>query len=387
MAEKILIVDDDLDTLRLVGMMLQRQGYEISAATNGQQGLAKAAEELPDLIVLDVMMPDLDGFEVVRRLRKDAQTASIPILMFTAKTQLDDKVAGFEVGADDYLTKPTHPAELHAHVKALLARSTKSRQTAPTAALEHDGYVIGVVGARGGLGVSTLAANLAASLYARTKADVVLAELIPGQGTLALDLGISDAAALPQALATSPADLTRQAVKNMLVNHESGLRLLLDSGQPRDAQLVTQIEQFGTLVKRLSTLGRFVVLDLGSGLYQYVIKVLGQCDDRLLVVEGYPHSLSHSRALLSDLSDAGVDPKGITVVLNNRLRTDLQMSIAQAQELLGHSIALTVTPAPELLFQAVRTRKPAVLMQPESLTSQQFGKLAALLMEREAQAK
>jgi CheY-like chemotaxis protein len=109
MSEKILIIDDDLDTLRLVGLMLQRQGYQISAATNGQQGLEKAFEEDPDLVLLDIMMPDMDGYEVTRRLRQNPSTLETPILMFTAKTQLDDKVVGFEVGANDYLTKPTSP--------------------------------------------------------------------------------------------------------------------------------------------------------------------------------------------------------------------------------------------------------------------------------------
>src|ERR1044071_5446580 len=105
MTEKILIIDDDLDTLRLVGLMLQRQGYQISAATNGQQGLEKAFDEDPDLILLDVMMPDMDGYEVTRRLRQNPSTLETPILMFTAKTQLDDKVIGFEVGANDYLDR------------------------------------------------------------------------------------------------------------------------------------------------------------------------------------------------------------------------------------------------------------------------------------------
>ena len=123
MAEKILIIDDDMDTLRLVGLMLQRQGYEIVAANNGTQGLEKAFGEKPDLILLDIMMPDMDGYEVARQLRDNPLTKYTPILMFTAKTQLDDKVTGFEVGADDYLTKPTHPSELQAHVKALLARA------------------------------------------------------------------------------------------------------------------------------------------------------------------------------------------------------------------------------------------------------------------------
>ncbi|MBT7782761.1 MAG: response regulator, partial [Anaerolineae bacterium] len=88
MPEKILIIDDDLDTLRLVGLMLQKKGYEIAAANNGKQGLLKVAEDIPDLILLDVMMPEMDGYEVARRLRQDPQTENIPILMFTAKSQL-----------------------------------------------------------------------------------------------------------------------------------------------------------------------------------------------------------------------------------------------------------------------------------------------------------
>ena len=127
MAEKILIIDDDVDTLKLVGLMLQKQSYQIVAANNGLQGLEQAENENPDLILLDVMMPGMDGYEVAKRLRANPLTANTPILMFTAKTQLDDKVTGFEAGADDYLTKPTHPSELNAHVKALLARTSKGK--------------------------------------------------------------------------------------------------------------------------------------------------------------------------------------------------------------------------------------------------------------------
>jgi CheY-like chemotaxis protein len=91
MAEKILIVDDDVDSLKLIGLMLQRNGYEVVAASAGNQALSKAASEHPDLIILDVMMPDMNGYEVCRRLRGNTQTQGIPIIMFTAKTMVDDK--------------------------------------------------------------------------------------------------------------------------------------------------------------------------------------------------------------------------------------------------------------------------------------------------------
>src|SRR5512135_888332 len=147
MAEKILIVDDDLDTLRLVGLMLQHQGYRISAASSGIQAISMSQTEKPDLILLDIMMPEMDGYEVTRKLRSDTNTSSIPIIMFTAKTQVDDKVAGFEAGADDYLTKPTQPRELFGHVKAVLARGKKpSLPVPPPPTSRTRGYVTGVMG-------------------------------------------------------------------------------------------------------------------------------------------------------------------------------------------------------------------------------------------------
>lgn len=391
MAEKILIIDDDLDTLRLVGMMLQRQGYEIAVATNGQQGLARAAEVNPDLIVLDIMMPDLDGYTVARRLRENPRTAGIPILMFTAKSQLDDKVAGFEVGADDYLTKPTHPAELQAHVRALLARSAKGGHapapSEPAAAPEPQGLVIGVIAARGGLGVSTVAVNLAATLYNRTRAPVILAELWPGLGTLCYDLGVSDPQGLNELLQLAPGDISRQQVAERLVEHLSGPRLLLASPRPGDMKWVDRIAQFEAIVGRLASLARYVVLDLGAGLGPHIRKVLSLCNECLVVVEGMPPTIAQTRLLLADLGEAGVDSRRALVVLNNRTRSDLMMTAAQVQDQLKHSLAVTLTPAPELFFQAARAQRPAVINQPEGLTGQQFLKLANLILEREAQAK
>src|SRR5512146_394870 len=243
MPEKILIVDDDVDTLRLVGLMLQRQGYQIIAATGGEQGLEKAFEEKPDVILLDVMMPEMDGYEVTRRLRKNPLTSTTPILLFTAKTQLDDKVTGFEAGADDYLTKPTHPAELQAHIRALLTRTRPRKAEEPAAPLrEQHARVIGVLAPRGGLGASTLACNLAGAFYSRTHAEVILAELTPGQGTLGMDLGTPGPAGLNELLGGRPVEITREKVESLLVAHGSGMLLLLASENPRDMHLSSQVD-------------------------------------------------------------------------------------------------------------------------------------------------
>jgi len=387
MAEKILIIDDDLDTLRLVGLMLQRQGYQITAATNGQQGLERALTDTPHLILLDIMMPEMDGYEVARRLRANPQTVNIPIMMFTAKTQLDDKVAGFEVGADDYLTKPTHPSELQSHVKALLARNAKTLEKAETALHEQQGYVIGLLSARGGLGVSSLSANLAAGLFKATQAGVVLAELTPGQGSLALDLGISQETGLANLLAKSPLEITRSAISDQLATHDAGFKVLIASNHPRDFQLINQVSQYENVVARLSTLGRFIVLDMGMGLPPFVQRLLPQINELVIMVEGVPNTIAHTRAMIDDLVELGTEKNRITVVLNNRVRSESLMPWADVQEHLGHSISATLTPAPELFLQASRLKTPAVLCQPDSLTAQQINKLVEVVTEHESQQK
>jgi len=388
MAEKILIIDDDVDTLRLVGLMLQRQGYEISVASNGSQGLAKALEERPDLILLDVMMPDMDGYEVARRLRKNPATLAVPILMFTAKTQLDDKVTGFEVGADDYLTKPTHPTELQAHVKTLLARSAqKEKVTGEIAAApqEKRGYVVGVISARGGLGVSSLASNLAAGIFSQTQSDIILAELTPGQGTIGLDFGYQNPKGLTELLQGTVAEITREKVESSLSPHSSGVKLLLASGNPRDMALTSQVQNYEALIARLSTLARFVILDMGNGLPTFTQKILPMCSECLVVMEGVSSTIQHTRLLIDDIVAGNIDSNKINVVLNNRMRSESQMQLSQAQEKLGHSIAATLTPAPEAFLQAARLQTPVVICQPTNMTSQQFLKLADAIIEREKQ--
>ena len=119
---KILVVDDDDSINELIKINLELSGYDAISAFDGLQGFTLAKQELPDLIVLDVMMPDVDGYTVAKRVRENASTAEIPILMLTAMGQLEDKVKGFDIGVDDYLVKPFEMDELKVRVRALLKR-------------------------------------------------------------------------------------------------------------------------------------------------------------------------------------------------------------------------------------------------------------------------
>jgi DNA-binding response OmpR family regulator len=118
----VLAADDDEDILGLVSFRLERSGYAVINAHDGEEALAMALKELPDLAVLDVMMPKLDGFEVTRRLRAEDATRRMPIILLTARAQDADVQRGFEAGADDYIRKPFSPDELRARVQAILGR-------------------------------------------------------------------------------------------------------------------------------------------------------------------------------------------------------------------------------------------------------------------------
>ena len=121
MSERILIIEDDRSTARLTEYTLQQAGYEVGVAADGFEGLRKALGEHPDLVILDIMLPGLDGYEVCHRLRQKAETANLPILMISAKARQDDKDIGLKLGADDYLIKPVDPSEILAKVQSLLA--------------------------------------------------------------------------------------------------------------------------------------------------------------------------------------------------------------------------------------------------------------------------
>jgi PleD family two-component response regulator len=127
----ILVVDDDPDIARFVEINMRLEGFDVRIARDGEEALASVAEELPDLVLLDVMMPRIDGVEVCRRLRADPATAHLPVIMLTAKSLSADKVVGLTAGADDYLIKPFDTLELVARVRSTLRRNAEMRAASP----------------------------------------------------------------------------------------------------------------------------------------------------------------------------------------------------------------------------------------------------------------
>lgn len=387
MNKKILIIDDDYDTLQMVGKMLERNNFDIQAANNGSDGINIAISQVPDLILLDVMMPGMDGYEVTKTLRANDITAFIPIILFTAKSQVNDKLEGFQSGADDYLTKPTHPAELIARVNLILNRPLPV--TGPNLILdeEDDGdfqkgkIIIGVIGAKGGIGTSTIALNLAISHYQNTNNYVTLAEFRPGMGSIGISLGYPNSEAFGKLLQQPISQLTAKEVENALVTHGSGIQLLLSSFIPAEAELNQNIDNFNEIANSLIHMSPTTVFDLGTGLDLINQKVAVKCKQILVTLDSYPGSIIKAKELIKNLGDLGIKSENIFPVLINRVRGGSTQNKDSIEQKLNIKVHTMITAAPELALTSESMNQAIINNQPESIIARQIVRLGEHLLE------
>jgi len=380
MAYKILIVDDDVDTLKFLRVLLTREGYEVVEAVNGTEALNLAQSIVPNLIVLDIMMPDIDGLQVTRELRSKPLTAHIPILIFTAKNQLEDKVAGYEAGVDLYLAKPIHPLELQANIRTIL-KSADRPKTGPLPA--EKGRVIGVVAAKGGLGVSTVALNLAISYKKATNARAIAAELKPGEGSWGIELGLDNKTGLSKLLSLGVPEITSRAISEVLVPTQYGVPILLATNDPRAGVLGANAQQYRAIIDQLAALAEMTFLDIGTSFHPSFDAIVENCNELVLVIDPQPLCINQSRTLLDYLKPQGFGTiKPISIVMVNRARADMSMSMSQIEEVLGMNVMIGIPPSGEQAYYSATKNVPLSLVQPEGILAQQFLQLARQLASR-----
>jgi pilus assembly protein CpaE len=297
--------------------------------------------------------------------------------MFTAKTLVDDKVAGFEAGADDYLTKPTHPAELASRVKSVLARSG-----VPQAKAEPQrGSAIGVLGAKGGVGTTTVALNMAAAYLTKSEKPIVV-DFRLGAGSLGLFLGFNQTYGMANVLSKQAADIRPSAIETEIVNHASGLRALLSSIRSKESGINVTPEAASTVVKALRIMGSPSVYDLGSGLNAINTRLQREMDQVILVVEPNPVALVMARDMLQEMEPPGSTTGRIHIVVVNRVQSSVQTPWHEIEQSLGHELRSIIPAAHDQIFQAVRAGAPIVTSQPSLPISTQIIKLADELSTR-----
>lgn len=369
MPRRILIVDDDPHALRLVSYAFEAEGYQVAVASSGAEALARLASERPDLVVLDVMMPDMSGLEVCQRIRANPATARLPILMLSARGLVADRVTGLRSGADDYLAKPADTSELLARAEALLARAAYPSALA--------GRVLAFLGAKGGVGTTTVAVNVAALLAAEGY-SVAFVELRPGYGSARALLKLDPETDLGELLVKVPQEITLRDIESRLVRHASGVRLL---AAPRVAASWNAIgpELADALVPPLAGTYNYVVLDLNPSWSALNRGAVNHAHFTAVVSEPEPISLQCARATLDSLRAWGImgDLTGLVVV--NRGTMAVPVTMPQIRSALSAEVVGALPPAGDACSQAAREGVPLALLQPEHLASVALRELTRVL--------
>jgi len=361
----ILIVDDDVGALRLVGLTLEHRGYEIQAATNGEEALEKVGLHKPDLIILDVMMPGIDGFKVAQQLKENPETATIPILFFTAKTSLTDKISGFQAGGNDYLTKPVHPVELISRIEALLQHNV--HQTTKN----ERGQVCAFMPAKGGVGNSTLALNVALELCKlKPQHKVILIELTDGSGSLALQTGMKRQRGFQSLIEKFP-PLNHEDVDGQLQKHTSGLYFLPSTSQPAGIAAPLSKEFVRSLLQIVLEDYDYVVLDLPPALTPPVGEALKKAEYIVLTLEPNKVALRLATVLMENLENMNIGKYKIAPVIIHRAHTTGSISRELLEEQLDADLLASIPPAPDMAYKSWDSARPMVLLQPQSIVAQQ----------------
>ncbi len=365
MSQSILVIDDDFDTLTLIGLTLQRRGFSVKKAQSGPEALELLRSDLPDLVIADVMMPLMDGYEVCRTIKGDPRTAHVPVVMLTAKAQTSSQLEGFRAGAIDYITKPVHPQELISRINAVLERAKEE-------ALRTGAQVITVAGAKGGVGSTTLAVNVALALAARKR--VMLIDL-DTNGTAAIHLGLTPERSLDDIARLESGPTDPATVEAALTAHTSGLKLLAAGDVPLEAA------RAGVLLNHAAALCDVCVVDLGTGTGQLMRTVAQRSKLFVVAVDSDRATLSQASRLMRLLDEANVPAKSIKLVWINRQGLTDEIGISSIRAALGREPDAVVGSAIEEMYMALEQGRPLAQSYPDHPSAAEIIKFTDSLLQ------
>jgi DNA-binding response OmpR family regulator len=371
MSATVLIIDDDPVFVEMLGFVLEHGGFQAMSAYNGSEGIKMLNSEPIDVVILDVMLPDMDGFETCRRIRGSPTVRDVPILMLSARTQVADKLSGFESGADDYVAKPADPKEVMARLKALLARAKRTPSPASR--------VLTFVGAKGGVGTTTTALNVATALCDGER-KVLYLELQGYGASAPWLLSLKPSPSLQELMAPEGSRLSMSSLQSCIVETGSGLHYL--AGYPN--AVATGAIRKGSLGDALTLLQQdydVIVADVGAAILPQVAEVLSQSTAVLPVAEHDSLSEWHVRSLLEWLGGNRHQARVPGIVLVQRYAGPSQKSVTQMATDLGKGILEVIPSAPGVLYHTHNRQELAIAADPESDLAQSYATLAQRLME------
>ena len=382
-ATKVLVVDDDLNIQRVLVFTLKQEGFEVHVASDGQAGVEMAASVEPDLILMDVAMPRLDGYAATQQIRA-AETPGrrVPIIMLTAEADVEQRVKGLRAGADDDIVKPFHPLELIARIKALLARSGRGQERKPGTEKATLGRLICFYGAKGGVGTTTIAINTAIALAGRLNRRTALvdANLQFGDMRVFLDLGL-DSSSIVNAI--SEPDLDADLLKKLMVSHHAGMQLLLAPPNPESADLVVERQRtdprsLSTILSLLRKTYDYTLVDMAKSIDDFNLQLFDEADVIFVVMTADLSCLKNVRLVLETMDSLGYERGKIQLVLN-RSNAYTGINVDNAESALGRKIDYQVINEYRGAISALNSGEPFMSSRPDGPLGQSVSKFAAEL--------
>lgn len=392
MTDKLLVVDDHLETREAIVMTLESSGYTVVAAESGIEALNLFEAQEPAIVLLDISMPDMNGYEVCRQIRAHPKLGKVPVIMFSANDDAMEKLAGFNAGADDYLVKPTRAEELLTRVETILARANRLKMLADnpveplvqhTERLDFDAWMpdepieiqpsglIVVLGARGGAGTTLAAINLAFSL-ADSGRETTLIDLDMLQGHVSMYLNKRvDGGLNSQNSATAD----RFVVPSLEL--EKNLHLVLTRPNIGLNWPMITPEQVKWVIQHTVVPGHYVVADLGTGLSPVAQAILPQASQILVCLKPERVAILAAKHLMAQIDRQGLASRGTPIhalMLAFGSRAELPQSAIE--EFLGHSLVGMVTVAAKEVNQAVNEATAITRISPNSQAAVVFKQLA-----------
>lgn len=347
----ILVIDDDLDLQQMLRLMLQRGGYKVVTTGDGPDGLAKARALKPDMAIVDVMMPGMNGYQVVRKMRETPDLSGMVILILTARAQPVDREAAIAAQADDYMPKPFAPNELLAKVNELMAnRSTTHSPTKKT---------VGVFSLRGGVGTTSVAVNLALALHGKNL-PTCLIDLKTGPGHVALYLRLNTKTTWIDW--ANGNESTNDSILRSLTKHESGLEVMAAPIVP--AANLPPLDRITTMIHALQGAFARVVIDLPNAWGPVVQTAISSADTIWLVLSPEVGSLQSTVGALRAMKAAKVPDEKIELIANQNMPRP-SLALPAIEKALGHGFKGKL-PYDENQNAALGQGAPLILSQPDS---------------------
>src|SRR5215211_1398263 len=378
---RVLIIDDEPINHKLVAHALESLHYELYFSANGMDGVAKARSLEPDLIITDVMMPEINGYEVTRILRREPQFAATPILVLTAQAGLQDKLKSFEAGADDHLTKPFEAAELLVRVTALLRRVESSRLVRHDATVKESARLIAVHRLRGGTGASTLAVNLGVGLASLWKKSTALLDLTMTAGQVAMMLNMPLKRTWTDIARYSADELDIDVIMSIVGTHDSGVSFVAAPTFPSEAETLRG-ETLGAALRLMKEQFEYIVADLPHDFSETALQALDSADVVLMVATPDMSSIRAVAAAMDTYEKLGYDKEKFKLVLN-AIFPRSSLSKEKIESASGVNAIVTIPYVQDVFVDAINLGQPPLYHRPHEAVSAVLEDFALLMSKDE----